>query len=63
MIGTYSFCGFDVWGWVPGWWLISQGWEPLCVEVPFTLCRVYIGMVTLFWSTFVLGGGGGGGVM
>ena len=32
--------------------------EPLCVEVPVTLFRVYIGMVTRFWSTFVLGGGG-----
>ena len=32
--------------------------EPLCVEVPVTLFRVYLGMVTYFWSTFVLGGGG-----
>ena len=32
--------------------------EPLCVEVPVTLFRVYLGMVTSFWSTFVLGGGG-----
>ena len=32
-------------------------WEPLCVEVPITLFRVYLGMVTSFWSTFVLGGG------
>ena len=30
--------------------------EPLCVEVPVTLFRVYLGMVTSFWSTFVLGG-------
>ena len=30
--------------------------EPLCV-VPVTLFRVYLGMVTSFWSTFVLGGG------
>ena len=36
--------------------------EPLCVEVPVTLFRVYLGMVTSFWSTFVLGGGGGGNV-
>ena len=34
------------------------GGEPLCVEVPVTLFRVYLGMVTSFWSTFVLGGGG-----
>ena len=31
----------------------------MCVEVPVTLFRVYLGMVTNFWSTFVLGGGGG----
>ena len=31
--------------------------EPLCVEVPVTLFRVYLGMFTYFWSTFVLGGG------
>ena len=30
--------------------------EPLCVEVTVTLVRVYLGMVTCFWSTFVLGG-------
>ena len=29
------------------------------MEVPVTLFRVYLGMVTCFWSTFVLGGGGG----
>ena len=34
-----------------------HGGEPLCVEVPVTLVRVYLGMVP-FWSTFVLGGGG-----
>ena len=34
-----------------------SGGEPLCVEVPVTLFRVYLGMVTSFWSTFVLGGG------
>ena len=28
------------------------------MEVPVTLFRVYLGMVTCFWSTFVLGGGG-----
>ena len=28
------------------------------MEVPVTLFRVYLGMVTSFWSTFVLGGGG-----
>ena len=28
--------------------------EPLCVEVPVTLFRVYLGMVTSFWSTFML---------
>ena len=32
--------------------------EPLCVEVPVTVLRVYLGNVTCFWSTFVLGGGG-----
>ena len=32
--------------------------EPLCVEVPVTLIRVYLGMVTYFWSMFMLGGGG-----
>ena len=31
--------------------------EPLCVEVPVTLFRVYLGMVTCFWITFVLGWG------
>ena len=31
--------------------------EHMCVEVPVTLFRVYLGMVTSFWSTFVLGGG------
>ena len=35
------------------------GGGALCVEVPVTLVRVYLGMVTCFWSTFVLGGGGG----
>ena len=30
------------------------------MEVPVTLVRAYLGMVT-FWSTFVLGGGGGNG--
>ena len=34
-----------------------SGGGPLCVEVPVTLVRVYLGMVTYFWSTFVLGGG------
>ena len=29
------------------------------MEVSVTLVRVYLGMVTSFWSTFVLGGGGG----
>ena len=28
------------------------------MEVPVTLFRVYLRMVTSFWSTFVLGGGG-----
>ena len=32
--------------------------EPLCVEVNVTLFKVYLGMVTSFCSTFVLGGGG-----
>ena len=32
--------------------------EPLCVEVPVSLFKVCLGMVTSFWSTFVLGGGG-----
>ena len=32
--------------------------EPLCVEVPVTVLRVFLGSVTSFWSTFVLGGGG-----
>ena len=50
-----------MWGWVPGWWLLFQeGGGALCVEVPVTLVRVYLGMVTCFWSMFVLGGGGGG---
>ena len=31
------------------------------MEIPVTLFRVYLGMVTSFWSTFVRGGGGGGG--
>ena len=30
----------------------------LCVEVPVTVLRVFLGNVTSFWSTFVLGGGG-----
>ena len=50
--------GFVVWGWVPGWWLISQGREPLCVEAPFTLFRVYFGMVTCFRARLCWGGGG-----
>ena len=32
--------------------------EPLCVEVPVRVLRVFLGSVTSFWSTFVLGGGG-----
>ena len=31
--------------------------EPLCVEVPVRVLRVFLGNVTSFWSTFVLGGG------
>ena len=31
--------------------------KTVCVEVSFSLFRVYLGMVTCFWSTFVLGGG------
>ena len=31
--------------------------EPLCVEVPVRVLRVFLGNVTCFWSTFVLGGG------
>ena len=31
--------------------------EPLCVEVPVRVLRVFFGNVTSFWSTFVLGGG------
>ena len=31
--------------------------EPLCVEVPVRVLRVFLGSVTSFWSTFVLGGG------
>ena len=30
--------------------------EPLCVEVPVRVLRVFLGNVTSFWSTFVLGG-------
>ena len=30
----------------------------LCVEVSVKLVRVFFGIVTGFWSTFVLGGGG-----
>ena len=33
--------------------------KPLCVEVPIRVLRVFLGSVTCFWSTFVLGGGGG----
>ena len=55
VIVTYIFW-VVVWDWVPGRWLISQGGEPLCVEVPVTLFRVYLGIVASFWSTFVLGG-------
>ena len=32
--------------------------EPLCVEVPVRVLRVFLGNVTSCWSTFVLGGGG-----
>ena len=32
------------------------------MEVPVIVLRVYLGSVTSFWSTFVLGGGGGGNV-
>ena len=32
--------------------------EHLCVEVPVRVLRVFLGNVTSFWSSFVLGGGG-----
>ena len=32
--------------------------EPLCVEVPVRVLRVFFGNVTSLWSTFVLRGGG-----
>ena len=32
----------------------------LHVKISVKVVRVYLGMVTSFWSTFVLGGGGGG---
>ena len=32
--------------------------EPLCVEVPVTLVRVYLGMVTCFRARLCWGGGG-----
>ena len=31
----------------------------LHVKISVKVFRVYLGMVTSFWSTFVLGGGGG----
>ena len=35
-----------------------QGGEPLCVEVPVTVVRVYLGMVTCFGARLCWGGGG-----
>ena len=32
--------------------------EPLCVEAPVTLFRVYLGMVTIFGARLCWGGGG-----
>ena len=32
--------------------------EPLYVEVPVRVLRVFLGNVTSFWSTFCAGGGG-----
>ena len=58
VIGIYIYIGFIVWDWVPGWWLLFQGGEPLCVEVPVTLVRVYLGMVTCFGARLCWGGGG-----
>ena len=46
-----------MWGWVPGWWLLFQGGGALCVEVPVTLVRVYLGMVTCFGARLCWGGG------
>ena len=43
---------------MPGWWLLFRGGEPLCVEVPVTLVRVYLGMVTCFGARLCWGGGG-----
>ena len=34
------------------------GGEPLCVEVPITLVRVYLGMVTCFEARLCWEGGG-----
>ena len=34
----------------------------LHVKISVKVVRVYLGIVTSFWSTFVLGGGGGGNV-
>ena len=28
-----------------------------CMEVPVIVLRVYLGSITSYWSTFVLGGG------
>ena len=59
VIGIYIYIGFVVWGWVPGWWLLFQGGGgALCVEVPVTLVRVYLGMVTCFGARLCWGGGG-----
>ena len=33
-------------------------WAFLHVKISVKVVRVYLGMVTSFWSTFVLGGGG-----
>ena len=30
LIGTYILCGFVVWGWVPGRWLISHEGASVC---------------------------------
>ena len=58
IVYIYIYIGFVVWGWVPGWWLLLQGRGPLCVEVPVTLFRVYLGMVTCFGARLCWGGGG-----
>ena len=58
MIGTYKFWVCYVGLGARSVVSFLRG-EPLCVEVPVTLFRLYLGMVTCFGVRLCWGGGGG----